>query len=401
MTISSTTSSHTRELSDPSEVMTYFLTGMSTVERKRHRARSIKFPLKLMYVLECGHYSEIIAWNPEGGSFTILKTNEFEERVLPEIFKEAKFSSFQRKLTRWSFVKKHYASSCYSHPSFKRGNWAICKAMQHDRNKQQPGIQFNSHKYHISTSLPQGCSLSSKKKNETKMQSKPMDEKVQGQVKSTLPLDQQTLPLTLNRQKLPLTLNQQQLPRPLKPLNVSITPSMIIDREDLISRQHHRLAQLYPGLASLMASERKKIEEPPLRTVVGQISSELSSPFRNYELDLQGMGPNCTRIRHNSNLQELLLSSYVASERNGRAIGNLCPSKLHVPAMDQYSILDDYATEHSYPLLMRPNSRTSLFPLLFSNEQNRQSTNNPIRQTRDSDLIIQRAYQVLLNRSRL
>jgi len=52
-----------------------------------------------MYVLECGHYSEIIAWNPEGGSFTILKTNEFEERVLPEIFKEAKFSSFQRKVS--------------------------------------------------------------------------------------------------------------------------------------------------------------------------------------------------------------------------------------------------------------------------------------------------------------
>ncbi len=52
-----------------------------------------------MYVLECGHYSEIIAWNPEGKSFTILKTNEFEERVLPEIFKEAKFSSFQRKVS--------------------------------------------------------------------------------------------------------------------------------------------------------------------------------------------------------------------------------------------------------------------------------------------------------------
>lgn len=48
MVISSTASdSLTRELIDPSEVMTYFLTGMSTEERKRHRARSIKFPLKV------------------------------------------------------------------------------------------------------------------------------------------------------------------------------------------------------------------------------------------------------------------------------------------------------------------------------------------------------------------
>jgi hypothetical protein len=393
MSITSTTSSLTRDLSDPSEVMTYFLTGMSTVERKRHRARSIKFPLKLMYVLECGHYSEVIAWNPEGGSFTILKTNEFEERVLPEIFKEAKFSSFQRKLTRWSFVKKHYASSCYSHPSFKRGNWALCKAMHHDRNKQQPGIQFTSQKYHtFVTSPPQGCSLSSKKNNETKMQSKPVDEKVQSPVKSTLPLNQQTLPRPLD---------QQTLPRPLEPLNASITPSMIIEREEIISHQHHRLAQLYPGFASLMALQRKKIEGPLLRTIVGQFSSELSSPFRNYELDFNGIEPNCTRIRHNSNLQERLLSACVASERNERAIGNLCPSKLHAPAMDQYSILDDHVTESSYPLLMRPNSRTSLFPLLFSNELNRQSINNPTRRSRDSDLIIQRAYQVLLNRSRV
>jgi len=330
-----------------------------------------------MYVLECGHYSEIIAWNPEGKSFAILKTNEFEERVLPEIFKEAKFSSFQRKLTRWSFVKKHYASSCYSHPSFKRGNWALCKAMHHDRNKQQPGIKFTSQKYHTLPSPKQDCLLSSKKINEKEMQPTPgVDEMVQSQVKSTLHLKQQTLPLTLD---------QQTLPRPLEPLNASITPSMIIDREDLKSRQHHRLAQLYPEFVSLMTSQRKKIEEPPLRSIVGQFSSELSSPFR---------------IRNNYNLQELLLPSRASRpERNGREMGNLPPSKLHVPAMHQYSILDDYVTERSYPLLTRPNIRTSLFPLLFSNELNRvQSTNNPTTQSRDRDLIIQRAYQVLLNR---
>ncbi len=54
--------------------------------------------LQLMYVLECGEYDDAITWDPTGLSFIIINPKAFEKRVLPEIFKEAKFASFQRKV---------------------------------------------------------------------------------------------------------------------------------------------------------------------------------------------------------------------------------------------------------------------------------------------------------------
>jgi len=121
-------------LSNPTERMVYFLSGMTSKERKRCKARSIKFPLKLMYALECGDYQNIITWNPSGLTFTVMNPKTFEGRVLPEIFKEAKFASFQRKLMRWSFIKNNKTSS-YSHPDFRRGDWASCTALRGDTSK--------------------------------------------------------------------------------------------------------------------------------------------------------------------------------------------------------------------------------------------------------------------------
>ena len=51
-----------------------------------------------MYVLECEDYKDVITWDPSGLSFVIIDPKVFEKRVLPEIFKEAKFASFQRKV---------------------------------------------------------------------------------------------------------------------------------------------------------------------------------------------------------------------------------------------------------------------------------------------------------------
>ena len=53
---------------------------------------------QLLYVLECGEYDDIITWAPNGLSFVITDTKQFEDMVLPEVFKEAKFASFQRKV---------------------------------------------------------------------------------------------------------------------------------------------------------------------------------------------------------------------------------------------------------------------------------------------------------------
>ncbi len=52
-----------------------------------------------MYLLdECQEFQNIIAWAEDGHSFIVHDPNEFEEKVLPKIFKEARFSSFLRKV---------------------------------------------------------------------------------------------------------------------------------------------------------------------------------------------------------------------------------------------------------------------------------------------------------------
>jgi hypothetical protein len=53
-----------------------------------------------MYTLECGDYNDILSWNSNGSSFKIEDRDLFEMKVLPEIFKDAKFSSFRRKVSK-------------------------------------------------------------------------------------------------------------------------------------------------------------------------------------------------------------------------------------------------------------------------------------------------------------
>ena len=51
-----------------------------------------------MYALQCGDYRNIIDWAPSGMAFVIIDPKDFQKTVLPEIFKEAKFPSFERKV---------------------------------------------------------------------------------------------------------------------------------------------------------------------------------------------------------------------------------------------------------------------------------------------------------------
>jgi hypothetical protein len=53
-----------------------------------------------MYVLEdeAKQYEHIISWSKDGLSFIIHDTSQLEKEVLPNIFKDAKFSSFLRKV---------------------------------------------------------------------------------------------------------------------------------------------------------------------------------------------------------------------------------------------------------------------------------------------------------------
>ena len=54
--------------------------------------------MQLMYALESGCYDEIMSWSPSGLAFVIMNPQSFEKKVLPDLFKEAKFSSFDRKV---------------------------------------------------------------------------------------------------------------------------------------------------------------------------------------------------------------------------------------------------------------------------------------------------------------
>lgn len=63
------------------------------------------FVLKLMFLLdECKQFQHIISWLDNGQAFMIHNSRDFEERVLPVIFKEARFSSFLRKVCKNTVV---------------------------------------------------------------------------------------------------------------------------------------------------------------------------------------------------------------------------------------------------------------------------------------------------------
>lgn len=96
---------------------------------------SIALSPKLMYVVECGEFNDIIAWSNDGLSFCINNTLAFEKAVLPVVFKAAKWESFARKLARWGFRRIRltgaYADqgAAFIHPQFCRGDFALSKLM--------------------------------------------------------------------------------------------------------------------------------------------------------------------------------------------------------------------------------------------------------------------------------
>ncbi|GFH53595.1 hypothetical protein CTEN210_10071 [Chaetoceros tenuissimus] len=142
---------------DAYEKMVTFLSGFMNQKKTRNgKQRSIKFPMKLMYILECGEYSHIIMWNnkSDDNSFIILDVPAFEAIVLPTLFKVSKYESFQRKLYRWGFLKAKLPSDMlfpvvggcqktvsFVHALFPKGDYAaasrlVCSGPQLKAHKQ-------------------------------------------------------------------------------------------------------------------------------------------------------------------------------------------------------------------------------------------------------------------------
>ena len=106
--------------------------------------------LQLMYVLECGNYSDVITLssasfrvgNDGCDMFYICDVTTFTEKVLPALFKSMKFDSFHHKMYRWGFSKQCTATRdrsqsaavaspiiYYSNYNFCQGHFALASSM--------------------------------------------------------------------------------------------------------------------------------------------------------------------------------------------------------------------------------------------------------------------------------
>ena len=62
---------------------------------------NMRFPLKVYHMLECGKYSHIINWLPDGASFSILDEALLVSDVLPFYCPGARYETFIRKLNKY------------------------------------------------------------------------------------------------------------------------------------------------------------------------------------------------------------------------------------------------------------------------------------------------------------
>mmetsp|Transcript_1592 Transcript_1592/g.2190 ORF Transcript_1592/g.2190 Transcript_1592/m.2190 type:complete len:384 (+) Transcript_1592:34-1185(+) len=122
---------------------------------KSGRKKATPFPMKLMKVLSTKEYMDIITWLPDGKSFTIVRPKAFVGDILPKEFKQAKYSSFTRKLHRWGFQRhlRGEEAGAFFHKLFQRGRLDLVERMscyKPDQSKtpsaflgtKQPGLGF-------------------------------------------------------------------------------------------------------------------------------------------------------------------------------------------------------------------------------------------------------------------
>jgi len=84
-----------------------------------------------MELLDNQQHSDVVAWLPHGKGFIIYQKKRFAGEILPRYFKQAKFTSFTRKLNRWGFqrVSRGAETGAYFHQYFQRGNPRLCMQM--------------------------------------------------------------------------------------------------------------------------------------------------------------------------------------------------------------------------------------------------------------------------------
>jgi len=141
---------------------------------KSGRKKAIPFPYKLMFVITRKEYADMITWLPDGKTFRILLPSVFTTKVLPVHFKQAKYSSFKRKLHRWGFDRQRpecseesNASSWFGsnevfcHENFQKNRFDLLELMVESKPMSQMNMK------------PAGPIIPKKKVVETETQQQP------------------------------------------------------------------------------------------------------------------------------------------------------------------------------------------------------------------------------------
>ena len=99
---------------------------------------SSAFPLKLHFMLdkieESGR-SDIVSWQPHNRSFLVHNADAFARDVMPNFFRQTKYSSFQRQLHMYGFqrISAGPDKGAYYHECFIRGKPSLCNHMVRKR----------------------------------------------------------------------------------------------------------------------------------------------------------------------------------------------------------------------------------------------------------------------------
>jgi len=97
-------------------------------------SKKASFAEQLMNALNDEANNDILAWMPDGTSFTIVNHKKFAMDRMPKLFKIRNLSSFVRKLGRWGFQRVHEkktrTSDIFRHPSFLQSDPALVRQVK-------------------------------------------------------------------------------------------------------------------------------------------------------------------------------------------------------------------------------------------------------------------------------
>jgi len=98
------------------------------------RKKSKALPLMLMSLLMDRSHSNVLVFLPDGATFAFVDVVRFENFYLKDLFKMARFETFERKLELWGFRRDSYVSTegCrkFYHPEFRKGDWDACRKIR-------------------------------------------------------------------------------------------------------------------------------------------------------------------------------------------------------------------------------------------------------------------------------